>query len=253
MNGDDVQTVQATETTFEIIETLEELEEATLSMVSRELDIAKSTVRTHLRTLQKHGYVVVDDDGVFRLSLEFFDIGERVRNQNPLYEPAIPIIDELAEETSEKVQIMVVENDVGYYLYSMKGREAVNTRVGRRVELHCTSAGKAALAFMDRDRVEEIIDANGLPRRTDHTITDRAEFFEALDEIVDRGFAYNDEERLKGLRAIGAPILDEDDAVLGSVSLSGPTTRLRGERFRKEFPELVMQSADVINIRTQYS
>lgn len=253
MNDDDVQTVQTTETTFEIIQALKELEEATLSTVARELEMSKSTARTHLRTLHKHGYVVMDDDGAFQLSLEFFDTGERVRNNVSIYEPAIPIIDELAEKTNEKAQILVVENNTGYYIYRMKGRQAVNTRAGRRTELHCTSAGKAALAFMDDDRVKEILDENGLPRRTAQTITDREVFQEELDEIRDRGYAYNDEERLKGLRAIGAPILDEEDRVLGAISLSGPTTRLRGERFREELPELVMQSADVIHIRTQYS
>lgn len=253
MNKDDVHTVQTTETTFEIIEALKDLGAATLSTVARELEMSKSTARTHLRTLHKHDYVVMDDDGVFRLSLEFFDTGERVRNRFSIYEPAVPIIDELAEKTNEKAQIMIEENNTGYYIYRMKGRQGVNTRSGRRAELHCTSAGKAALAFMDRARVEEILDENGLPRHTERTITDREEFLEELDDIRERGFAFNDEERLKGLRAIGAPILDEDDSVLGAVSLSGPTTHIRGERFRDELPELVMQSADVIHIRTQYS
>lgn len=251
--NDDVQTVQTTETTFDIIRTLKELGEGTLSTIARELEMSKSTVRTHLRTLDKHDYVVSDDEGRFRLSLEFFDTGERVRNNIALYEPAVPIVDELAEKTNEKAQIMIEENDMGYYVYRMKGRQGVNTRAGRRAELHCTSAGKAVLAFMDRDRVESILDEHGLPERTSKTITDRAEFFEALDEIRERGFAYNDEERLKGLRAIGAPILDADDDALGAISLSGPTTRLRGDRYREELPELVMQSADVIHIRTQYS
>lgn len=253
METDDIQPVQTTETTFEIIRTVKQEHGATLSTVARELDMSKSTVRNHLRTLHKHGYVVRDDEGVFRLSLEFFDIGERVRDDVSIYEPAIPIVNELAEETNEKAQVMVEENGVGYYIYRMKGREGVNTRDGRRTELHCTSAGKAALAFMDRDRVEDIIDERGLPKRTQRTVTDRVEFLETLDQIEERGFAYNDEERLKGLRAIGAPILDSDDELLGSISLSGPSTHLRGDRFRNELPEIVMQSADVIRIRTQYS
>lgn len=253
MEPGDEQAVQTTETTFEIIQVLKDSKIATLSTIARELGMSKSTVRNHLLTLDKHGYVVNTDDG-FRLSLEFLDIGERVRGDLSIYEPAKEVIDELAEKTGEKSQLMVEQNGIGYYIYRSKGRQGVNTRAGRRTELHCTSAGKAALAFMDRTYVEQIIENRDLPRHTDNTITDREAFFEELDTIRERGYAFNDEERLRGLRAVGAPVLSQDeDEVLGSISLSGPTTRLRGERFMEELPKLVMQSADVVNIRAEYS
>jgi len=250
---DDTPTVQTTETSLEIINALKSLDGATLSQTARELDISKSTARTHLQTLRKHGYVVMDSDDIFRLSLEFLDTGERVRSRIPIYKSSIPIVDEIAEKTNEKSQIMVLENSRGYYIYRTKGQQGVSTRTGRQAELHCTSAGKAILAHTDRDDVREILDKRGLPKRTDQTITDRTEFMNRLDEVQERGIAFNDEERLRGLRAVGAPILDDDNNVLGAISLSGPTTRLRGERFREELPSLIMQSADVINIRTQYS
>lgn len=246
------QAVQTTETTFKIVQVLRDEQGMTLSAVARELGKAKSTVRNHLHTLHKHGYVV-NDGGEFQLSLEFLDLGERVRRHQAIYEPAQSVIDELAAETNEKAQLMVEENGIGYYIYRTKGRQGVNTRSGRRAELHCTSAGKAALAFMDQDKVEEILDDEGLPQRTSQTITDREALFEELETIRNRGYAYNDEERLRGLRAIGAPILTEDDELLGSVSLSGPSTHMRGSRFQEDLPELVVKSADVINIRTEYS
>lgn len=252
MVDDSAQTVQTTETTLDIIHSLRGERGETLSSVARSLDVSKSTARNHLRTLHKHG-LVVHEDGVYRLSLEFLDIGERVRTLCSIYEQAAPVIDELADETNEKAQVMVEENGVGYYVYRAKGRGGVDTRDGRRVELHCTSAGKAALAFMDEQHVEHVLNEHGLPRRTNRTITDRDAFFEELETVRERGFAYNDEERLRGLRAIGAPILADDGALLGSISLSGPTTHLRGELFREELPELVVQSADVIHIRSKYA
>lgn len=251
MNDTDVQTIKTTETTFKIIGSLQDHQGAKLSDIAHELEISKSTVRNHLMTLRKHGYVVVDDNGIYRLSLEFFDLGERVRNEVSLYKSAIPVINNLAQKTNEKAQVMVEQGGVGYYIYREKGRQGVNTRDGRRAELHCTSAGKAILAFMDRETAEHIIDKHGLPARTDQTITDRDQFIETLDDIREQGFAFNNEERLNGLRAVGAPVL-HDNTLLGAISISGPTTRVRGERYREELPKLVKQSADVANIRTQY-
>jgi DNA-binding IclR family transcriptional regulator len=60
------------------------------------------------------------------------------------------------------------------------------------------------------------------------------------------------EERLIGMRAVGAPVLG-DDEVLAAVSVSGPTTRMNGEWYREEIPEIVTQAARIIGIRATYS
>ena len=60
------------------------------------------------------------------------------------------------------------------------------------------------------------------------------------------------EERLIGMRAVGAPVLG-DDRVLAAVSVSGPTMRMNGEWCREEVPEIVTQAARIIGIRAMYS
>jgi DNA-binding IclR family transcriptional regulator len=42
-----------------------------------------------------------------------------------------------------------------------------------------------------------------------------------------------------GMRTVSAPIILDDGQILGGISVSGPATRIEGERFRKEMPELV--------------
>jgi IclR family acetate operon transcriptional repressor len=246
------QTVQASETTFKIVETLKQEGTANISELARILDMSKSTVHSHLATLEEHEYVTKNDEGQYRLGLSFFDLGEHARSEIQLYKAAVPVIDDLATETGEKAQVMVEEHGIGYYVYRSQGENAIMTRIGRRADLHCTSAGKVMLAFMPREKVERIIEEYGLSDETDQTLTDPNELFDTLDIIREEGVAYNDEERLRGLRAVGAPILDDDGNLLGSVSVSGPTTRIDGDRFRKEIPDLVQRSANVINIRLQY-
>lgn len=246
-------TVQASETTFELVETLKREGTMTTSELARALEMSKSTVHNHLATLEKHRYVTKNDEGRYRLGLAFFDLGEHARSNVQLYKAGVTVIDDLAAETGEKAQLMVEEHGKGYYVYRARGSNAVKTRVGRKVDLHCTSAGKAALAFMPHEKVERIIEEHGLPKETNQTLTDANELFDTLEEVHERGIAYNDEERLKGLRAIGVPILDDDANLLGSVSVSGPTTRINGDRFRNDVPDLVQRSADEINIRSHYS
>jgi DNA-binding IclR family transcriptional regulator len=121
--------------------------------------------------------------------------------------------------------------------------------------LHHLSAGKAILARLPEERVEAIIDKHGLVERTENTITTRAELYDELETVRERGYAYNDGEEVDGLRAVGAAVSGPDGEVLGAISLSGPKSRMRGERFDQGIPQAVKETADVIefNIKMSHS
>jgi DNA-binding IclR family transcriptional regulator len=252
MSNETSTAVQATETSLSILEALKE-GSASISQLARELAASKSTIHNHIRTLEENGYVAKTDEAQYRLGLKLFDHGEYARIQIQLYEAGVPIVDEIVEKTGEKAQLMVEEHGKGYYVYRTQGDAAISTRVGREVDLHCTSAGKAALAYMAEDRVHQIIEKHGMEKHTQNTITDFDELSEELAEIREKKVAFNEEERLKGLRAVGVPILDDAGTLLGSISVSGPTTRMNGSWYRDEIPELLEQSADVIVIQTKYN
>jgi DNA-binding IclR family transcriptional regulator len=72
-----------------------------------------------------------------------------------------------------------------------------------------------------------------------------------LDTVRDRGHALDDEENLAGLRCVAAPVVDSG-TVVGSVSVSGPSSRIRGELFREELPEMVESASNVIELNSKY-
>ena len=53
---------------------------------------------------------------------------------------------------------------------------------------------------------------------------------------------------MEGLRAVGAPVIDREGTVLGSLSVAGPTSRLKGEQFDDVLPEKVTRAANVIEV-----
>jgi DNA-binding IclR family transcriptional regulator len=91
--------------------------------------------------------------------------------------------------------------------------------------VHCTSVGKAILAFQPREVCDSIIEA-GLKKFTDRTITVAAKLRTELAHIRKRGYAVDDGEHQPGLRCIGAPIRDSQQRVIASVSVSGPAWRI---------------------------
>jgi len=107
------------------------------------------------------------------------------------------------------------------------------------------------LAEMPRNRVEAILDRHGLPGATENTLTSRETLFETLDTIRERGYAFNDGEEVEGIRAVGMAIVTDDD-VHGALSVSGPSNRVQGERFRDELPEILSGAVNEIELKLTY-
>ena len=246
-------TVDATETTFRILEMLKELDGAGVTELATRLDIPKSTVHNHLVTLRENEYVVKDGT-TYRVGLQFLELGEYTRNRMKIYDVARPEVEALADETGELANLLVEEYGLGVYLCRARGDQAVrvDTYAGMRVPLHCTSLGKAMLAHMPDERVDEIIDRRGLEPQTEATITDEETLREDLAAVRERGYALDRGERLSGLRCIAAPITDDSNRAVGAVSVSGPSSRMKGDRLER-IPELVMSAANVIELNVSYS
>ena len=240
---------------FEVTQALREMEGARVTELAEELGMAPSTAHKYLATLVQERFVVKEGDQ-YHVGLEFLDLGTYAKNRKKGYRLSIPKVREIAEETGERAQFVVEEYGRGIYLHT----EASNSRAvltdrhaGIRRYLHASAAGKAILANLPEHRVDEILDQHGLPAETEHTITSREELLEELDRIRESNVAYNNEESVDGLRAVGVPIQGDDGFVLGSLSVSGPSNRLKGQLYREEIPDLLLGHANEIELNIRYS
>lgn len=246
--------VNAVETTFRILEILKEFDGAGVTELADRLEMPKSTVHDHLRSLQKLGYAV-NDDGVYQLGVKFLDLGGYARQRMKIFKVAKPEVKKLATATGEHSNLMIEQHGQGIFLYKTVGDNAVqlDTYAGMQVHLHTTSMGKCILAHTNPDRVEQIIDHHGLPKITDNTISDPEELHAELAEVRQRGYATDMEERVEGMRCIAAPIIGPNDDIAGAVSVSGPSVRMQGDRFENDLPEAVLGTANVIEVNLAYA
>lgn len=253
MNDEAKHPVRTTQKSFTIIEELKRLNGARVTELAQKLGMGKSTIHSHLNTLKESGYVIKEGEE-YRLSLKFLDLGGYIRNQMELFETAEPEIKDLAQRTGELANLMTEQNGMGVYLYRSKGSNAVDldTYAGLRTYLHSTALGKAILASWPVERVDELIDARGLPAETENTVTDRDDLVETLEQIRERGYAIDDGERLAGLRCVAAPIRTDRNHVVGSVSVSAPANRVSDGRLHEEFAGAVCSAANVIELNLRY-
>lgn len=244
--------VKTADTVFAVVEALVDLEEADLSELVARLDMPRSTVHDHLRSLEELG-LVTRPDGNYQASLRFLDIAERMRRQRDVYRAGQTQARQLSREVGEHASLMVEENGLGVLLYLTRAEDAVElgARDGLHLELHTNAAGKTIFAFLPEDRREEIIDEHGLPSYTPETITDREELAAELERIRERGYATSTDELMEGVRAVAAPITSRGE-IRGAIAVGGPRRRMRGTRFEEELPNKVLQASNVVELNLSY-
>lgn len=245
---------KTTERSLLIVEVLKELDGATLAEVATEMGMARSTAYAHLETLREFGYVTKWEHR-YAIGLQFLHIGGHAVNRSRAHRMVKSKVRMLADTTRERAQFLVEEEGKGMYVFTdAEHASAVQTDVwvGKWIFLHTTAAGKAILARLPDDRIREIIDRHGLPRSTDSTITDPDELFEALEQVRDRGYAYNRGERLDKQCAVGVPIIGDGGELLGGLSVSGPEHRMNAERIDAEIPNLLLGVADELELNLAY-
>lgn len=246
--------LETVERLFTIVTALQELDGARITELGEYTGLSNSTIYRHLNTLNDMGYAVKEGD-VYHVGLGFLTVGEYARDRKTAYQLAKPKVEEVAAETNERCQFVVEEHGWGVYLHDATGEHAVETdsRVGKRLYLHSTSVGKAILAHLPDHRVEEILERRGLPQQTPNTTTSREELSEELASVRERGVAYNREGNTEGLRSVGVPVLGPDGNVIGALSVSGPTHRMKGEKYEHRLPDLLRGVANELELNLEYS
>lgn len=238
---------------FEIIETIRGLRGATLTQLSEELAVPKSTLHAYLSTLEGLEYVDRYGDE-YDLSLRFLDLGIYSRNRIEMVSESNRVLKELAKETREVVWLTVESHGRVVYIETERDSKSVRTyeELGNHEYMHCCAAGKAILAHLPKNRVSEVINQHGLPAKTENTITESNELLDELERIRNRGYAMNDQETADGISAISAPVL-VDDIILGSVTVAGSANRIKGDAHNGEIVRLVQSASDEIALNMKYS
>ncbi|WP_246383461.1 IclR family transcriptional regulator [Nocardioides stalactiti] len=166
--------------------------------------------------------------GGYRLSRLVFELGMRASVERTLLEVATPFLEDLYERTHETVHLGVREGHEVVYVAKMGGHRQADapSRVGGRMPMHATAIGKALLAWSPPDVQAEAL-AERLKRCSPRTVVNRTVLRRQLDEVVERGYAFEFEESAVGITCVAAPVLGADDLALAGISVAGPVGRFQ--------------------------
>ena len=142
--------------------------------------------------------------------------------QRRLTDLAHPYLARLVEQTGECAHTAVAAGDRVKVIDDLETDHPLRVVAGsgRRVPLHCTSAGKVLLAFGAASI------PNSMPARTSQTITTLDEMALQLRMIRELGYALDDEENDVGVRCVSAPVFGAGTTAIGCIGIDGPTVRV---------------------------
>jgi DNA-binding IclR family transcriptional regulator len=188
----------------------------------------KSTVHRLLGAMRDTG--LLDHDGSrdrYRLGMKLFEFGNTVLANMDLHREARPFVDALTRQGGQAVHLAVFDGQRAIVIHRADAspEKSLAAHTIEQAPVHCTSVGKAILAFQPEAVVSKII-AAGLTRYTETTIIDPAALLTVLATVREVGYALDEGEHQPGLRCIGAPIRDQSGQVIAGISLTGPAWRI---------------------------
>jgi DNA-binding IclR family transcriptional regulator len=213
-----------------------------------ELQLPRSSAHGLLHTLTAAGWLQQSElSRQYTLGLRAWQVGQRYSGHRDIEGIAKPVMDRLAGELNETVQLAQLDGVENVYIAISESEQPMRlaSSVGSRLMVHATGVGKALLSMLDPAEAERRLRATTLARFTDNTITDVDELMNVVTKVRERGFAIDDEEYTSGCRCVAVPVLDDGAGLLIAMSVSMPSFRTDGS-----WPESVtgplMKAADDI-------
>jgi IclR family pca regulon transcriptional regulator len=198
----------------------------TITEVAEATGLTRAAARRSLLTLKELGYVG-GDGRRFLLTPKVLELGYAYLSSLNLPQIAQPHIERLAEEVQESAAVSVLDGDEIVCIGGVTTKRimTVSVRVGGRLPVHVTAAGRVLLAALDLEEAEEIIDAAELPSFTPWTITSRDELRAEIERVRAQGWCLAHQDFEEGLLVLAVPVRNPAGAAVAAASVFTHTSR----------------------------
>ncbi len=223
--------------------------------IAKKLELNKSSVTRLLCSLEKAGFVERHPKTKeYSLTYRLYQIGNVYISQSTLHNQAMPILNKFAKRSKETVHLAVLNDFHVFYLDKVEGQYPISmlSRIGKIFPSYCTALGKAMLAHLPSDGIEDYIQNTEFIRYTPNTICDAEDFKEELKRTFERGYAVDEYENEPDVKCIAAPIRDKTGEAIAAISVSGPSFRMVREKIETEIIPDLLEAAAQISVRLGY-
>lgn len=181
-----------------------------LSEITRIINAPKTTVFRLLKTLCELDYLKYDTrNKKYFIGTKVLSLGFSLLQGSEIREVARPYLEALAREWDKGVNLLLLDKVEMIYIDRPKvyNVRELNINIGSRIPVHNTAAGRAVLAYLDREELIEIIkEIQKDPEISRRIGKNGNKLLKRLQEVRANGFATSDGELVRGVRALAVPI-----------------------------------------------
>ena len=209
-----------------------------LTDLSAKLKMTQPTLLRYLSALILTGYAFQEPGGGgYMLSRKVCAISNNLQAGVSLRSLAEPFLKQLSELLHLGVLLATEMNgDVVYLDMLMSATSSMQTliRIGKDAPIHSTASGKVLLSKHSEAEIHAMIQEKGLPRLTEHTITDEKKLISEIMKVGKCGYALDNEECEIGHRCISVPLYDYSGKIVAAISAFDDTDALTDTRIKEQ-------------------
>ena len=216
--------VQSLDRAFDILTLLGAVQDgATLSEISEQLDLPKSTTHRLLNAMSQRAFVRKSEkSGLYSLGHGLIELCANHLNTLELKTESLPLMDELSAITGNIAFLAIRQQHEIVYIGS---REQVTSlrdysMIGQRRPLYASSLGKALLMDMDESEIRYLLKDVTFEKIGPNTHPNIDSLLGDLRECRRRGWALDNQETKLNVHCVAAPIYDYRGHIIAAVSTS---------------------------------
>lgn len=198
-----------------------------LGQIASAVGLPRSTVQRIVAALQTERFVIAEaTGGGLRLGPELGALAEATRYN--IVEQCRILLSELSQAVGETADLSVMRGDTMIFLDQVPGTQRLRaiSSVGEVFPVTSTANGRACLAKLPREQAHTLAKQEWTRR---NITPDIIEFDRILDEVVDSGIAYDNDEHTDGISAIGFAFEDWAGNI-HAISVPVPTSRFSRQK-----------------------
>ncbi|AVQ83001.1 MULTISPECIES: IclR family transcriptional regulator [Variovorax] len=170
-------------------------------------------------TLQRRGFVQVDENDRYTLTLRMFELAHRQQPLKSLVSVALPLLRELANRSRQSCHLAMYQGGRVVVIAQVESPErwSFGLKVGVVMGLTDTSSGHVLLAFRDEiDRARMLRAHIGVEGELE---MDPGELFAILQDVRERGYSAMPSKQTRGITNIAFPVMGAADHVIASINV----------------------------------
>lgn len=198
-----------------------------VDIICRELGYTSATAYRYLRELGDAGFLKRLPRG-YALGPRIVTLEHLMTNYDPLLACSRDLVDNLVVDTGLDALVSEWHGDSVVNVLIHRGSDAGPVGSGRRrsIDLFHSATSRVVLAYLLPRQIRRVYDAHVNPSELQHLGLEWKPFIKSLLAIRKQGYCISESELHPGRSGVAAPIFDEKQRVLGSMTLVG-----RSERF----------------------